>query len=180
MSPIKYITIKEASDLSGKSIQTVRRMIKSKKIRYRKDKTPQGFNYLIELESAIEVFRLTQNDLSMLSQTQDGEAFAPQATQETVTKTVMAEDQDYAETSTLDDAAETATTLTTLDRSHQKIVSYEPIKEFTDTMQKLIDQHGKEKENLFKLIENFQNKVISLESKLKVETASKKTWFKIW
>ena len=176
MSPIKYITIKEAADMSGKSIQTVRRMIKSKKIRYRKDKTPQGFNYLIELDSAIQVFRLTQNDLRMLG------TIDQEATPASVSKTVIAEDHDYAEVSEsfADEIAAETTTLTTLDRSHQQIVSYEPIKEFNDTMQKLIDQHGKEKENLFKLIENFQNKVISLESKLKVETATKKSWFNIW
>ena len=47
-------------------------------------------------------------------------------------------------------------------------------------MQKLIEQHGKEKENLFRLVETFQNKVISLENKLKVESNSSKSWFKFW
>jgi hypothetical protein len=178
MTPIKYISIKEASDLSAKSIQTIRRMIKSKKIRYRKDKTPQGFNYLIELDSVMDVFRINQDSArDLLMAIESNESDFSQVNTEpaaTVTHTVVAEDQDYAELPTV------SSELATLERSHQKIVSYEPIKEFNDTMQKLIEQHGKEKENLFKLIENFQNKVISLESKMKVEAASKKSWFKIW
>lgn len=53
-----YITIQEASDLSGKSIQTIRRAVKSKKLEYRRKRTPQGFNYLISRESVIEVYKL--------------------------------------------------------------------------------------------------------------------------
>lgn len=48
--PKKYISIQEASDLSKKSIQTIRRAIKAKKLKIKKQKTPQGFNYLINYE----------------------------------------------------------------------------------------------------------------------------------
>jgi len=60
------------------------------------------------------------------------------------------------------------------------MVEYDTVNEFNCTIQKIVDQHGKEKENLFKLIETFQNKVISLENKLKVETLSQKKWYKFW
>lgn len=53
-----YITIQEAADLSGKSIQTIRRAIKAKKLEHRKKKTPQGFNYMVKRESVIEVYKL--------------------------------------------------------------------------------------------------------------------------
>ena len=46
-----YLSIQEAADLSNKSIQTIRRAIKSKKLKVKRSKTPQGFNYLIEKES---------------------------------------------------------------------------------------------------------------------------------
>ncbi len=53
------ISIQEAAKLSGKSIQTIRRALKSKKLKFKKKKTPQGFNYLINRESLIEVYNLT-------------------------------------------------------------------------------------------------------------------------
>lgn len=53
-----YITIQDAADLSGKSIQTIRRAIKSKKISSRKKKTPQGYNYAINRESLIRFYKL--------------------------------------------------------------------------------------------------------------------------
>lgn len=45
------ITIQDAAELSNKSVQTIRRAIKAGKIKYRRRKTPQGFNYLINKES---------------------------------------------------------------------------------------------------------------------------------
>lgn len=48
---INFISIQEAADLSQKSIQTIRRAIKSKKLKVRKMKTPQGFNYLVDKNS---------------------------------------------------------------------------------------------------------------------------------
>ena len=54
--PKQFITIQDASDLSKKSIQTIRRALKQKKLKYRKDKTPQGFNYLINYESLCECY----------------------------------------------------------------------------------------------------------------------------
>lgn len=48
------ININEAATLSGKSIQTIRRMIKQKKVQVKRQKTPQGFNYLIIKESLVD------------------------------------------------------------------------------------------------------------------------------
>lgn len=55
-----YITIKDAADLSGKSIQTIRRLIKSKKIKFKRDKTPQGFNYLIDKDAFMEFYNISR------------------------------------------------------------------------------------------------------------------------
>lgn len=53
-----FITIREAAELCGKSVQTLRRAVKSKKVRSRRKKTPQGYNYLISQESVIKAFKL--------------------------------------------------------------------------------------------------------------------------
>ncbi|MFH1284664.1 MAG: hypothetical protein ABIH78_03700 [Candidatus Peregrinibacteria bacterium] len=56
--PKKYISIQDASELSKKSIQTIRRAIKAKKLQCRRKKTPQGFNYLIDHESLCHFYNI--------------------------------------------------------------------------------------------------------------------------
>jgi len=52
------ISIQEAADLSGKSVQTIRRAVKNNRVAYKKRKTPQGFNYLLNRESVIQLYKL--------------------------------------------------------------------------------------------------------------------------
>ncbi len=47
----EFISIQEAAELGNKSIQTIRRALKAKKLKYKRSKTPQGFNYMINRES---------------------------------------------------------------------------------------------------------------------------------
>lgn len=54
--PKKLISIQEAADLSNKSVQTIRRAIKSKKLKHRRQKTPQGFNYMVNYESLCSIY----------------------------------------------------------------------------------------------------------------------------
>ncbi|MFA6992417.1 MAG: hypothetical protein WC269_04030 [Candidatus Gracilibacteria bacterium] len=56
--PKKYLSIQESADLSKKSIQTIRRAIKAKKLASRRQRTPQGFNYLVESESLCSVYKI--------------------------------------------------------------------------------------------------------------------------
>lgn len=67
--PKKFISIQDASDLSKKSIQTIRRAIKAKKIQIKKQKTPQGFNYLINHESFCRFYGIKiENDIKKTPQ----------------------------------------------------------------------------------------------------------------
>ena len=43
----EWVTLQEAAELIGKSVQTVRRMIKQGKLTSERVKTPQGFHYLV-------------------------------------------------------------------------------------------------------------------------------------
>lgn len=54
------LTIQEASAISGKSVQTIRRALKSKKLTAKKEKTPQGFNYLIEEDALVKLYKITK------------------------------------------------------------------------------------------------------------------------
>ncbi|MBT5346739.1 hypothetical protein HOJ01_01700 [bacterium] len=139
-----FITIKNASEISGKSIQTIRRMIKSKKIKFKKEKTPQGFNYLIDLEDMIVYYNIDRASTVGLNK---------------------------------EEVSVKETAITTQENVQQSI---QPAIEFNSTLTKLIDQHSKEKENLFNLIENFQNKVVNLENQIKIERMNSKSWWKFW
>ncbi len=54
----KYLSLQQAAKISGRSLQTIRRCVKSKKLKFKKDKTPQGFNYTVSEESLSELFNL--------------------------------------------------------------------------------------------------------------------------
>lgn len=128
---MQLLTINEAAELASKSIQTMRRMIKQKKIQVKRQKTPQGFNYLIIKESLLDF---------MNKQTMDSQ--------------IMEE------------------------REHRPITSsYE---ELTATIQKLIEQHAKDKENFFGLIKTFQERNTVLEEKVKLLEAPKPSRWKFW
>ncbi|MBI2634149.1 hypothetical protein HYW82_00575, partial [Candidatus Peregrinibacteria bacterium] len=56
------VTIQEAADLSGKSLQTIRRAIKAKKLKARKSATPQGFSYSIDFNSLCALYKIKVQD----------------------------------------------------------------------------------------------------------------------
>lgn len=74
-----YLSIHEAAAISDKSIQTIRRALKSKKLSAKRHKTPQGFNYLITQDSLEKLYKIknrshgslkrTSTDLSSAEQT---------------------------------------------------------------------------------------------------------------
>ncbi len=65
----EYLSIQEAAEISGKSAQTIRRAIKSKTLGHRRNKTPQGFNYLIERASLNELYRLGEPEKKIEKET---------------------------------------------------------------------------------------------------------------
>lgn len=139
------ININEASIVSGKSIQTIRRMIKHKRIQVRRQKTPQGFNYLIIKESLLDyISRCTQPIMHDALHTQDTSREHRPISQP-YTDLLKAE----------------------LDR-------------FGTTIQKLIEQSEKDKENFFHLIKTFQDRVVTLENQIKMLEAPEKYWWQIW
>lgn len=142
---MQLITINEAATVSGKSIQTIRRMIKHKKISVKRQKTPQGFNYLIVKESLSD--------------------FMNQAT-----KVIHQDDSTIQETSREHRP---------LDASFQEVFKAE-LERFGMTMQQLIEQNQRDKENFFQLIKTFQDRIFSLESHIKMIEAPKKKWWKPW
>lgn len=58
------LTIQEVAALTGKSLQTIRRAIKAKKIVAKRKKTPQGFNYLITQDSVASFYKVKMKDMA--------------------------------------------------------------------------------------------------------------------
>lgn len=53
-----YLTIQESAEISGKSIQTIRRALKTNRLVHKRKRTPQGFNYLISRDSLMNIYKL--------------------------------------------------------------------------------------------------------------------------
>lgn len=142
---MELLTINEAASLSGKSIQTIRRMIKHKKVQVKRQKTPQGFNYLVIKETL----------LSYLSQ---------------ASQLNTQEDVDSQN----------------LEREHRPInANYEEVfkgelERFGTTIQKLIEQNARDKENFFGLVKTFQDRVFTLENHIKMLEAPRKKWWQVF
>lgn len=52
------LSIQEVAAITGKSLQTIRRAIKTRKLVSKRKKTPQGFNYMITQESAASYYKI--------------------------------------------------------------------------------------------------------------------------
>lgn len=52
----QFLSVSEAASLIKKSTQTIRRMIKNKKIKFRRKRTPQGFTYFIDKDNLLEIY----------------------------------------------------------------------------------------------------------------------------
>lgn len=145
------ITIQEAADLTQKSIQTIRRAIKSKKIKFRRDKTPQGFNYLIDKDSVFEFYGIKADG----TQPQAAAASAP--AQAPMTEPVAFQNDDTMN------------------------VNVHDFKAFVQTMQTMISQHSEERQSFLRLVNTMQEKIFILENQINLLKAPQvKKWYQLW
>ena len=149
-----YIDINEASELSGKSIQTIRRAIKSNKLKVRRKKTPQGFNYLISRNSLAGLYKIKIDD-------KKGRAPSQMTSQTSSQKGRRSKKGSKRKAKT-------------------GYVTIDDLDSFNTTLQKMIDQHQKERENFLRLIRTFQDRILVLENQVKLLDAPKKKWYAFW
>lgn len=137
---MEFITINESATLTGKSVQTIRRMVKKRKIQTKRQRTAQGFNYMVNKESLLDYARQTT-----------------QTPSQPMDPTIQAAPSE--------------------EREHRPITQ-----DFASTIQKLVDQHSKDKDNLFQLIKTFQDRVFTLESHIKLleSPQDQKRWWHLW
>jgi site-specific DNA-cytosine methylase len=145
-----FITIQEASEISQKSIQTIRRAIKSKKLKVRRMKTPQGFNYLIDKEMLFSLYRIKTTE---------------KAAQETQKETTF--DTDVRTTSRVNKVG-------------SDMITADEFRDFTKVLEKMVNQHSDERQNFMRLVNTLQEKIFVLENQMNLLKAPAKKWFQVW
>ncbi len=179
MAKSQYINLQDAALLSEKSAQTIRRLIKGNKIRYRKYKTPQGFTYLVEKTSLIKHFDIEEGKEPKAEESEPElvEEFVPEneikeetpEIQEPVVEQVYK--QERSETRPFN-----AANASGAPRDDQTAAG------FQNVMTQLVQQHRDDKKRLFELLEIFQKRILVLEDQIKQLEAPKrkKRWFSLW
>ncbi|MBI5754926.1 helix-turn-helix domain-containing protein [Candidatus Peregrinibacteria bacterium] len=231
------LTINEASLLINKSPQTIRRLIRNKQIKFRRKRTPQGFNYFIEKKallvffdladegdnahtadeflpdddvapaptvdtpkipkksdipstSASQVYHITEplkehfvspqpqeifaNDSSILSNGFHSLPDEPIVPHDEKILPIKNDDSVFSETIAVDNTV-----------LKQKDAQKQAFEDFNNTLLKLIAQYERvisqqdeDKRNLFKLVGTFQERIVTLEQRLKqLEAPKKRKWY---
>ena len=157
-----FVSLKEASELSGKSVQTLRRAIKSRKIKAKRKKTPQGYNFLINQSSVIDFYKLKEK---LFDRKQKG------------LKDDLGSQVDSRMTS--QKAKKRSTKLFAF--TGNKYVTPADLAKFNKAFKEFVKQSSKEREEMFCLIKAFQEKMIVLENQVKLlESGSHKKWYQFW
>ncbi|MFA6918376.1 MAG: hypothetical protein WC285_06170 [Candidatus Gracilibacteria bacterium] len=157
----KFISIQEASDLSQKSIQTIRRAIKSKKLKVRKMKTPQGFNYLVDKDSLCGFYglRITEKPEMPASSPAAGQASG------------MTSEEPIRNFST---------ERTTSKSTGRDMISADDFRNFTKVLDKMVNQHSDERQNFMRLVNTLQEKIFVLENQMNLLKTPEKKWYQLW
>ena len=155
MSQKEYISIQEAAKLCGKSAQTIRRAIKAKKIKFKKTKTPQGFNYMISRSSVIEAYNV---------------------------KVASSDDESAKASKTVEESKkETGDKIAEVQADKDKMsVDVNDFKAFVATLDTLIQRHSEERQNFLRLVDTLHEKIFVLENQINLLQSPKKKWYQVW
>jgi hypothetical protein len=145
-----FITIQEAADLSQKSIQTIRRAIKAKKLKVRKMKTPQGFNYLVDKNSLCGFYGIQNVEKNSKSSEKNE--------------------------TTMDFGSEISRSKS----AGKDMISADEFRNFTKILEKMVNQHSDERQNFMRLVNTLQEKIFVLENQMNLLKTPAKKWYQVW
>ncbi len=157
------ITITDAAAISGKSIQTIRRAIKAKKIKVRKQKTPQGFNYLIVKDTLISCYQVKEAD--MLREI---------PIEREVVEAVHLDISETKELDTLEHAEEIKNALVASEKAQAAIQKLD--EKITD----VVSKYSGEREQVTQVLTEFKDRILILENQVRMLQAPQKKWFHFW
>lgn len=151
------VTLQEAAKLAKKSVQTIRRAIKTKKVIAQKQRTPQGFNYIIDKESLLNAFILNAAEENNLDSGME-----------------IANVQELAEQRALIESTNNA--LESVEKQYTELKDL--FQSFSTTMQSMIEHSNQERENYMRLMKTFQDRVVMLEDSIRF--LKDKRWYQFW
>jgi hypothetical protein len=151
----EFISIQDAAELSKKSVQTIRRAIKAKKLQCKRHKTPQGFNYMVKRASLCELYRI-----KMVEEQVEKAVDEVKASSKNESVKSKAKGEASGETMTIETG---------------------DFKSFVKTMETLMMQHNDERQNFLRLVNTLQEKIFVLENQLNLLKApAEKRWYQLW
>jgi hypothetical protein len=192
MGKSQYVSLQDAALLADKSAQTIRRLLKSNKLRYRKYKTPQGFTYLVEKTSLLTHFG-EKETTDVMEETDDMELveeFDPENEAEEVVVEAIVEPPAGREAPPSQQPAfrinqnrpqaNVRVELPPFESPGPKGATNEKVDDsYQVVMTQLIQQHRDDKKRLFELLEIFQKRILTLEDQIKqLEGPKKKRWWR--
>lgn len=192
MGTSQYISLKDAALMTERSQQTIRRLIKTNKVRYRKYKTPQGFTYLVEKTSLVNHF----NEEGNLEEAELVEEFDPAM--------MTSEEVDMEIDEPFEEPASRPHHQPMSSNGHAPYYSEAPVRApmpppvhatpvappppppapaLQPVLNELIRQHREDKGRLFELLETFQKRILILEEhirQLEAPKAAPKKWYQFF
>lgn len=165
-----FIDINLAASISGKSLQTIRRAIKAKKISARKKKTPQGFNYFISKQSVIDFFQIKNSSLKEIpiENRSDIHDLNPAS---------QLSSQATGHSPTQPSSHPTSQNSSSLSET---VSNPAELKELKKMLQSLMTQYQKEREQIGSAITDLQGRLLIAENQVRLLSAPKKKWFQFW
>ena len=131
----EYITIQDASELSGKSVQTIRRAVKAGKLKAKKKRTPQGFNYSISKTSLSEFYGVVFNEV-----------------EETANETPKAVETAMG----IENVIEKEQPIV----SGSEFITRDDFKALSKTLEKMVDKNSDERQNILRWVNTILEKII--------------------
>ncbi len=153
------IDINEAASICGKSLQTIRRAIKAKKLSARRLRTPQGFNYMISRQSVMDFFGVKKTSEGLRAIPVE-EAFQAPSSSSSLPK----QESDFSS-------------------SENKTVAVDYSKDIHDlksNLQNVVQQYHKEREHVSLVVKELQDRILVMEHQVHMLSGPKKKWYQIW
>lgn len=173
------ISITDAASISGKSIQTIRRAIKAKKIKVRKQKTPQGFNYLIVRDTLISCYQVKEADaLREIPIERESENATSESVIHDGMGTVHLDISETKELDTLEHAEEIKNALLAHGKAQERAQA--AIAVLDEKISDVVNKHNGEREQVTQVLTEFKDRILILENQIRLLQAPKKKWFQLW
>lgn len=188
---VQLITIQEAAKISQKSTQTIRRLIKTNKLKCKRRRTPQGFHYEVQKDSLAKYFDLNFIEEEVKSNGKnmnENDVFELSVEPDTVRskrqkKSIVYDIAIPVETApndAKDDVLEGISIEETVESEVDIPVASKEALQFAAVLQQVLKQNQEDKDRLFALVEQFQKRTLILEERIRRLEGPKKSWWKLW